>query len=348
MSFLLRSSKPAPGTEPEVDRFSGRPGSLSPAQQAALGTFKERLIKSGLYHAGQGSEEGSHSDDTLLRFLRARKFEPAKAEEQFAATEAWRKEHDVDELYNRFDPVEFEDAKRFYPVWNGRRDKHGRPLSVYRIASLTPEVQKQLFATPPERRYQRIIVLNEFMLKCVYPLCTIAPHEAGPSTPISSVCSIIDLDGVSFSHMWNLKTHLQQASELSTANYPETLDQTFVVNAPGFFSTIWGWIKPFFDEGTRKKIHILHPSNTAETLLEHIAASELPRVYGGQLEWAYGDDTSLDEEVKAALGEQGLLRGPTLFVPDPETPGKEKLVKGADMPIPEKVVTKDANGKDAK
>jgi len=347
MPFFSRSS-PASTTESEADHFGGRPGSLSPVQQTALDAFKERLTKSGLYQAGKGSTEDSHSDDTLLRFLRARKFDPVGAEQQFASTEEWRNEHNVDELYNSFDPVEFEDAKRFYPVWNGRRDKHGRPLSVYRIASLTPEVQKELFATSPERRYQRIIVLNEFMLKFVYPLCTVAPHETGPATPISSVCSIIDLDGVSFSHMWNLKTHLQQASGLSTANYPETLDQTFVVNAPGFFSTIWAWIKPFFDEGTRKKIHILHPSNTTETLLQHISASELPRAYGGELEWAYGDDISLDEEVKGALGEQGLLRGPILFIPDPETPGKGKTVKGADVPTVEKTKVNGVNGNVAK
>ena len=57
------------------------------------------------------------------RFLRARKFDPVKAQNQFQATENWRKEHDVDNLFANFDPVELESARRFYPRWTGRRDK---------------------------------------------------------------------------------------------------------------------------------------------------------------------------------------------------------------------------------
>ena len=57
------------------------------------------------------------------RFLRARGFSPAHAQTQFAATQQWRKDHDVDRLYLTFDVDEFEEAKRFYPRWTGRRDK---------------------------------------------------------------------------------------------------------------------------------------------------------------------------------------------------------------------------------
>lgn len=74
------------------------------------------------------------------------------------------------------------------------------------------------------------------------PVCTHLPHATAP-TPISSVTTIIDLEGVSFGLMWSLRAHLQQASVLATANYPETLCATIVVGAPSFFSTIWGWVK---------------------------------------------------------------------------------------------------------
>jgi hypothetical protein len=55
--------------------------------------------------------------------------------------------------------------------------------------------------------------------------------------------SIIDLGGVTLGTMWSLRHHLQQASELATAHYPETLHTIAVVNAPAFFPTIWSWIK---------------------------------------------------------------------------------------------------------
>jgi hypothetical protein len=61
--------------------------------------------------------------NTRSRFLNARKSDPAKAHKQFAATEAWRRENRVLDLYATFDSDELESAKRFYPRWTGRRDK---------------------------------------------------------------------------------------------------------------------------------------------------------------------------------------------------------------------------------
>ena len=52
-----------------------------------------------------------------------RGFNPTAAQKQFGDTEAWRKKNDVDRVFAEFDTDEFEDAKRFYPRWTGRRDK---------------------------------------------------------------------------------------------------------------------------------------------------------------------------------------------------------------------------------
>jgi len=110
----------------------------------------------------------------LRRFLRARSWQPYPAQEQFQNAMNWRLKHDVTNLYATFDAEEFESAKRFYPRWTGRRDKvcwdtnsylpillrwqkKGLPLYVYRLASLNP-VEKELYAVPPERRYQRMYV----------------------------------------------------------------------------------------------------------------------------------------------------------------------------------------------
>lgn len=110
----------------------------------------------------------------LRRFLRARSWQSYPAQEQFENAMNWRLKHNVTNLYATFDSEEFESAKRFYPRWTGRRDKvcwdtnsylpaflrwrkKGLPLYVYRLASLNP-VEKELYAVPPERRYQRMYV----------------------------------------------------------------------------------------------------------------------------------------------------------------------------------------------
>jgi hypothetical protein len=45
--------------------------------------------------------------------------------------------------------------KAYIPIVLNLWRKNGRPLYVYRLASLEP-VEKELHATPPERRYQRM------------------------------------------------------------------------------------------------------------------------------------------------------------------------------------------------
>lgn len=81
------------------------------------------------------------------------------------------------------------------------------------------------------------IPLYEYMTKFVLPLCSHLPHPTSP-WPIASVTTIVDLEDVSLSALWNFRSHLQQASTLATANYPETLSITVIVNSPSFFPTV--------------------------------------------------------------------------------------------------------------
>ncbi|KAG5726883.1 Sec14 cytosolic factor [Termitomyces sp. T112] len=293
-----------------VDFFAGHLGHLTSSQREVLENFRANLLKAELYTAPADGTKTSHDDPTLLRFLRARGFVLDLAQKQFTNTEKWREEHDVMTLYNTFDPVEFEAAKRFYPRWTGRRDKNGLPLYVYRLASLAP-LQKELDTVPPERRYQRIIALYELMVRFAFPLCSHLPHPSSP-TPISSVTTIIDLEHISIGSMWQLRNHLGEASRLATANYPETLNTVVVVNSPPFFPTIWGWIKGWFDEGTRNKIHILG-KEPGSALRDLIHVYDLPKPYGGELEWKFEDDPNLDDDAKAALS--GVMpKGPVVYM----------------------------------
>ncbi|ESK91262.1 phosphatidylinositol transporter [Moniliophthora roreri MCA 2997] len=299
------------GDPPPHDDLAGHSGHLTASQEKDLLEFKESLSKAGLYSAGQGERKASHDDATLLRFLRARRWDVPKAQKQFVDTQEWRKKHDVDNLFATFDAEEFEDAKRFYPRWTGRRDKGGRPVYVYRLESIAP-LQKELHAIPPERRLQRIIALYELMTNFSMPLCSHLPHDES-STPISSTTSIIDLESVSLSSMWGLRNHLQEASNLATANYPETLHAIAVVNSPSFFPTIWRWISSWFDEGTRRKIHVLGKGRDAGQVLQTMIAKEdLPIVYGGELDWKYENEPSLDDAVREAIGL--MPKGPAVFV----------------------------------
>ncbi|KAF9555314.1 CRAL/TRIO domain-containing protein [Agrocybe pediades] len=292
-------------------QLKGHLGNLTTEQEQALVVFKENLTKAGLYTAADNDENkvASHDDPTLIRFLRARNFNPAAAQKQFADAENWRKKHNVPKLFSEINAEDLEHSRKFYPRWTGRRDKLGLPLYVYRLASLEP-VQQELDAIPPDTRYHRIIVLYEFMTRFTFPLCSHLPHSTSP-IPISSTTTIIDLDSVSFGSMWKLRHHLQEASRLSTANYPETLHHIAIINSPSFFPTIWNWVKGWFDEGTRQKIHVLG-RDPGTALCELIDVKDLPSVYGGQLPWKYEDEPLLDEDTKLAVTE--FPKGVAVFI----------------------------------
>ncbi|KAJ7164732.1 CRAL/TRIO domain-containing protein [Mycena crocata] len=290
---------------PAYNIFAGHLGHLSPSQENAFTAFKQALADAKLYDPYKPTPD----DPTLLRFLRARSWVPSAAVKQFSDAEAWKRKHDVANLFPSFDPVELEDSRRFYPRWTGRRDKNGMPVYVYHLASMDSAIQKELNSVVPERRYQRIIVLYESMVRFIMPLCSYLPHPT--QTPITCVVTIIDLQDVSIGAMWTLRSHLSESARLATANYPETLSTIAIVNAPSFFPTIWGWIKGWFDEGTRNKIHILG-KNPTETLLTLIDPQDLPRQYGGTLDWQFFSEPNLDDATKEVIGE--MPKGPALFV----------------------------------
>jgi hypothetical protein len=98
-----------------------------------------------------------------------------------------------------------------------------------------------------------------------------------------------------------------------------------IVGAPGFFPTVWGWIKRWFDPGTTSKIFILSAAEVQPTLASFMDPASIPKQYGGELEWQWGDMPNLDEPASALLqgaqvqGEgdkKSLLKGPMLFKGD--------------------------------
>lgn len=88
----------------------------------------------------------------------------------------------------------------------------------------TPDTHKS--STVPARLLN-LFALYENLLNFVMPLCS-ALSRPNPETPIVTSTNIVDVSGVGLKQFWNLKGHMQDASVLATAHYPETLDRIFV------------------------------------------------------------------------------------------------------------------------
>lgn len=283
-----------------------------PNQRGHLTSHEKMLfvdLKEKALNAMPGSEGQTWYDDsTLLRYLRARGWDVDKAIKQLLATDAWRTEKGVDNLYATMDVEEFERAKQICPKWCGRRDKLGRPVFFYKLSDATcAENIQELALTPAQRQIDQMIALSEIGERYLFELCSSLddrvakdPNQIGMT--VTSTTGVIDFQGSSYLSIWGLRHLMQIATQISSEHHPETAYLIFVVNAPSFFAVLWKWVKGWMDEGTRKKFFILSKAEMKETLARFIHVKDLPKAYGGELEWTYQDEPLLDEPLQAALG----------------------------------------------
>ncbi|KAK2057348.1 CRAL/TRIO domain-containing protein [Colletotrichum caudatum] len=289
---------------PNVGYPYGHLGHLTEHEEAQLAAFRKLLEDKGLYKPGPPA---SHDDPTLLRFLRARRWVPEDALVQFKDTEEWRAANDIDVLYRTIDLDAYEQSRRLYPQWLGRRDRRGIPVYLFEVKTLDAKTVANYEKTGRDSSFSkarfdgktpagmlRLFALYETLTRFAQPFATQLQDREHPGTPVTLSTNIVDISGVSLKQFWNLKSHMQAASQLATAHYPETLDRIFIIGAPVFFSTVWGWVKRWFDPITVSKIFILSPHEVRPTLEQYIEPRNIPRQYGGGLDFAFGDQPTVD------------------------------------------------------
>jgi hypothetical protein len=240
---------------------------LTVIQQHALEKLKKELQDEGHFVPER------MDDATLLRFLRARKFDVPKAKEMLISAEAWRKEFGVDEIVKNFDFKEKAEVDKYYPQYYHKMDKEGRPVYVERLGKL--DVKALYGITTQERQLQRLVYEYEKFITERLPSCSSACGH-----PVETSCTIMDLGGVSLSSFYQVKNYVSEASSIGQNRYPETMGKFYIINAPWAFSAVWAIIKPWLDEVTVKKINILG-SGYKEELLKQIPAENLPKEFGG-------------------------------------------------------------------
>jgi hypothetical protein len=74
-----------------------------------------------------------------------------------------------------------------------------------------------------------------------------------------------------------------------------------IIGAPAFFPTVWGWIKRWFDPITVSKIFILSSANVFPTLSQYIDPDNIPKKYGGNLDFEWGNMPVLEPEIESQI-----------------------------------------------
>jgi hypothetical protein len=269
-------------TDPKYDDYdfpttapvaaSGHPGHLTPEQIAQVAQLRLMLESEGFTKRLDTL--------TLLRFLRARKFDVNLAKDMFVKTETWRTVQKLDETVPNWTYPEKEAIFQYYPQYYHKTDKDGRPVYIEKLGSI--DLTKMHEITTDERMLTNLAVEYERVADPRLPACS---RKAGHL--LETCCTIMDLKGVALMRASQVYGYIRKASEMSQNYYPERLGHLYVINAPWGFTGVWAAVRGWLDPVTVSKIHVLG-SGFQKELLEQVPAENLPEEFGGTCKCAGG------------------------------------------------------------
>ncbi|GMN50320.1 hypothetical protein TIFTF001_019480 [Ficus carica] len=184
-------------------------------EEAAVNSFREALLAKYLLPA--------RFDDyhTMLRFLRARKFDIDKTIHMWEEMLKWREEYGVDSIVKDFVYDEYEEVQRFYPHGYHGVDKGGRPVYIERLGKIEPS--KLMSVTTVDRFLKYHVQGFEKVFTDRFPACSVAAQRH-----IDSSTTILDVQGLNWVSFGKVAHDLvMRMQKIDGDNYPEVLGNRY-------------------------------------------------------------------------------------------------------------------------
>ncbi|KAI3440236.1 CRAL-TRIO domain-containing protein [Psidium guajava] len=233
--------------------------------QALMDRVEEPLMRT-FENVHQG-----YPKETLVRFLKAREGNVAKAHKMLLDCLKWRLQNEIDNILSK--PIIPADLYRTV------RDSQLIGLSGYSKEGLPVfaiGVGLSSFDKASVHYYvQSHIQINEYRDRVILPS---ASKRYG--RPITTCLKVLDMTGLRLSALSQIKL-LTIISTVDDLNYPEKTNTYYIVNAPYIFSACWKVVKPLLQERTKKKVQVL-PGCGRDDLLKIMDYSSLPHFCKGE------------------------------------------------------------------
>eukprot|EP00850_Spirogloea_muscicola_P002566 SM000010S04204 [mRNA] locus=s10:258012:260107:+ [translate_table: standard] len=219
------------------------------------------------------------TDACLRRYLRARHWNPRKAEKMLRETLKWRRHFKPEEI--TWEDIEHE----------------GETAKMYKASFLDRTGRTVLIMCPGRQNTSDHDGQMRHLAYCLEDAIISLPPDQ------EQMVWLIDFRG------WTFRSSPPMRSSRETLNilqnhYPERLGLAILYNPPRIFETFWSLIKPFIDPVTFKKVRFVYSKipDSAKLMSELFDLEELEEDLGGKKKWVY------DHEAYAKLRKQDDVR----------------------------------------
>ncbi|KAL9070719.1 MAG: hypothetical protein Q9161_004652 [Pseudevernia consocians] len=216
-------------------------------------------------------------------------------------------------FYENVEVVDYEETRKLFMAWTGRRDKRGLPICLFDMKYLTSNLEaykkscdslstsRATSTGLPSAVTLRSLAVFEGMVRFVLPLCSLVRARPSPETPIFQATIIADISAVSLMQIWRIRSWFQSNSKILADAYPEILDRVIVIGAPSYLPTLWKWAKDWIDPVTASKLMILKEDQVLPTLASYIDVANIPKKYGGEHGFEHGMQPDLDPAINGII-----------------------------------------------